>query len=68
MADDGLLDTGIKVRCMTLPDEQIKHDDQAKQYDYACLTALHIVDLALGVLGVEAETQTGSDAAKPARA
>ncbi|MHA1597341.1 MAG: 1-deoxy-D-xylulose-5-phosphate synthase [Alphaproteobacteria bacterium] len=70
MASDGLLDGGLKVRSMTLPDVRIKHDDQNKQYDYACLTAPHIVDLALAVLGVEAapHSQTESDAAKPVRA
>ncbi|MBT5013759.1 MAG: 1-deoxy-D-xylulose-5-phosphate synthase [Rhodospirillaceae bacterium] len=65
LAADGLLDSGLKVRSMTLPDERIKHDTQDKQYDYSCLTAPHIVELALDVLGTK--TAEGSTA-KPVSA
>ena len=53
LALEGLLDQGIKVRPMTLPDKFIDHDAPAKMYDAAELNAPHIVATALGALGKE---------------
>jgi 1-deoxy-D-xylulose-5-phosphate synthase len=51
LARRGLLDGGLKVRPMTLPDRLIDHNAPAKQYDEAGLTAPHIVATALAALG-----------------
>jgi 1-deoxy-D-xylulose-5-phosphate synthase len=51
LAGRGLLDRGLKIRPMTLPDRLIDHDAPAKQYDEAGLTAPHIVTTALAALG-----------------
>ncbi|HIJ64239.1 MAG TPA: 1-deoxy-D-xylulose-5-phosphate synthase, partial [Rhodospirillaceae bacterium] len=47
LAHDGLLDGGLKVRPMVLPDRFIDHDTQDRQYDDAGLNARHIVDTVL---------------------
>ncbi|MEB3416447.1 1-deoxy-D-xylulose-5-phosphate synthase [Alteriqipengyuania sp. WL0013] len=49
-SDEGLTDTGLKVRTMRLPDMFQDHDDPAKQYDEARLNAPHIVDTVLKAL------------------
>ncbi|MBX7528147.1 1-deoxy-D-xylulose-5-phosphate synthase [Qipengyuania vesicularis] len=49
-SDEGLTDTGLKVRTMRLPDIFQDQDDPAKQYDEAGLNAPHIVDTVLGAL------------------
>ena len=59
---DGLLDRGIKIRAMTLPDFFVAHDSPAKQYEAAGLTALDIVATALAALGLDEAVET------PARA
>ena len=46
----GLLDKGLKVRPMTLPDRLIDHDSQPRQYAEAGLNAPQIVAAALGAL------------------
>jgi len=51
LARNGLLDQGLKVRPMMLPDRFIDHDAPAKQYDEAGLTARHIRQTALVALG-----------------
>ncbi len=51
LARNGLLDQGLKVRPMTLPDRFIDHDTPAKQYDEAGLNARHIRQTALIALG-----------------
>jgi 1-deoxy-D-xylulose-5-phosphate synthase len=51
LATAGLLDHGLKVRPMTLPDRFIDHDAPARQYDAAGLNAPHIVATALTALG-----------------
>jgi 1-deoxy-D-xylulose-5-phosphate synthase len=62
LAHAGLLDTGVKVRPMVLPDVFIDHDKPQLQYEKAGLNARHIVATALAALGV-------ADAAvQPARA
>jgi 1-deoxy-D-xylulose-5-phosphate synthase len=57
----GLLDQGLKVRPMCLPDRFIDHEAPKKQYDEAGLNAAHIVAAAVAALGADAK-------ALPARA
>lgn len=52
LASVGMLDHGLKVRPMILPDRFIEHDSPAAQYDQAGLNARHITQTALGVLGL----------------
>ncbi len=54
LAGDGLLDRGLKVRTMTLPDVFIDHDKPEKMYDVAGLNARHIVATLLSCLGRDA--------------
>ena len=61
LAWKGLLDNGLKIRPMCLPDRLIDHDAPRKQYDIAGLNAPHIVTTALAALGRDA-------LARPARA
>jgi 1-deoxy-D-xylulose-5-phosphate synthase len=51
LATDGLLDDGLKVRPMILPDIFIDHDKPQAQYELAGLNARHIVATALSALG-----------------
>ena len=51
LAWKGLLDGGLKIRPMTLPDIYIDHDSQAKQLIQARLTAKDIVQTAIDALG-----------------
>ncbi|NQU56055.1 MAG: 1-deoxy-D-xylulose-5-phosphate synthase, partial [Rhodospirillales bacterium] len=51
MAGEGLLDSGIKIRPLTLPDKLINHDTPDKQYEDAGLTAPAIIETALKALG-----------------
>jgi 1-deoxy-D-xylulose-5-phosphate synthase len=52
LAEEGLLDAGLKIRPMTLPDRFIDHGKPYEQYDAAGLNAPHIVAKALEALGV----------------
>jgi 1-deoxy-D-xylulose-5-phosphate synthase len=52
LAWKGLLDRGLKVRPMILPDLFIDHDSQGKQLAEARLTAKDIVATALAAIGV----------------
>jgi 1-deoxy-D-xylulose-5-phosphate synthase len=54
LADAGLLDRGLKVRTMVLPDTFIDHDAPARMYEQAGLTAPSIVGTALTALGRDA--------------
>ena len=54
LATQGLLDQGLKVRPMLLPDIFIEHDSPQKMYDQAGLNAPHIVATALAALGRDA--------------
>ena len=54
LADDGLLDTGLKVRTMVLPDIFIDQDKPEKMYEAAGLDRNAIVAKALSALGKEA--------------
>ncbi len=53
-----MLDAGLKIRPMILPDRFIDHDSPVKQYDEAGLNAKHIVATALSALG-EPAASTG---------
>jgi 1-deoxy-D-xylulose-5-phosphate synthase len=53
LATSGLLDAGLKIRTMVLPDRFQDHDTPFKQYDHAGLNAPHIVATALSALGME---------------
>jgi 1-deoxy-D-xylulose-5-phosphate synthase len=56
LANAGMLDHGLKVRPMVLPDRFIDHDSPAAQYEQAGLNARHIIETALTALGrAEAE-------------
>ena len=61
LAWKGLLDNGLKVRPMILPDLFIDHDSQAKQLAEARLTAKDIVATALSAMGI-GEALTGGTA------
>jgi 1-deoxy-D-xylulose-5-phosphate synthase len=52
-AGAGLLDRGLKIRTMVLPDLFLDHDAPAKQYDTAGLNAAQIVAAAQDALGIE---------------
>jgi 1-deoxy-D-xylulose-5-phosphate synthase len=54
LAEDGLLDRGLKVRCMTLPDAFIDQDKPEAMYARAGLDAHGIVAKALEALGRDA--------------
>ncbi|NUR45409.1 MAG: 1-deoxy-D-xylulose-5-phosphate synthase [Sphingomonas sp.] len=51
-SDEGLVDTGLKIRTMRLPDAFQDHDNPKKQYDEARLNAPHIVETVLKALRV----------------
>ncbi|WP_448204339.1 1-deoxy-D-xylulose-5-phosphate synthase [Azospirillum sp. sgz302134] len=53
LATAGLLDGGLKIRPLVLPDRFLDHDSPAKQYEEAGLSARHIVATALQALGME---------------
>ena len=63
LASSGLLDTGIKIRTMVLPDLFIDQDKQERQYAAAGLLSSDIVATALDLLGA-----TGSRADNPSTA
>jgi 1-deoxy-D-xylulose-5-phosphate synthase len=54
LAESGLLDTGVKIRTMHLPDVFQDQDSPAKMYDVAKLNAQHIVERAREALGMGA--------------
>jgi 1-deoxy-D-xylulose-5-phosphate synthase len=55
LAEDGLLDAGLKVRTLTLPDTFQDHDSPARQYSEAGLDARAIVEAAKKALGSSRE-------------
>jgi 1-deoxy-D-xylulose-5-phosphate synthase len=57
LAMSGLLDHGLKIRTMVLPDVFLDHDSPQAQYDQAGLNARHIVAMALSALGREIAEQ-----------
>lgn len=63
LSREGLLDGGLKVRTLTLPDRFIEHDTQAQQLIAAGLSARDIAATALTVLGKDVQSLS-----EPARA
>jgi 1-deoxy-D-xylulose-5-phosphate synthase len=59
LAADGLLDQGLKVRTLTLPDVFQEHDKPELQYALAGLDADGIVSAVLAALGRDARTGDG---------
>ena len=59
LATNGLLDHGLKVRPMILPDRFIDHAAPAKQYEQAGLNAPAIVATAIAALGQQTERARG---------
>jgi 1-deoxy-D-xylulose-5-phosphate synthase len=57
LAMSGMLDHGLKIRTMVLPDAFLEHDSPQAQYDQAGLNARHIVAMALAALGREIAEQ-----------
>ncbi len=53
LANEGLLENGLKVRPMVLPDRFVSHAAPAEMYEDAGLTARHITDTALAAIGIE---------------
>ena len=51
-SDEGLIDSGLKIRTMRLPDRFQNQDKPEKQYDEARLNAPHIVETVLKALRV----------------
>jgi 1-deoxy-D-xylulose-5-phosphate synthase len=51
LAQSGVLDRGLKVRTLALPDRFLDHDQPKVQYDEAGLNAPHIVSTVLAALG-----------------
>jgi 1-deoxy-D-xylulose-5-phosphate synthase len=51
LANEGLLDSGLKVRCLTMPDEFIDHNKPDVMYEHAGLAASGIFETALSALG-----------------
>lgn len=58
LSDQGVLDSGLKIRTMTLPDVFQDQDSPAKMYDTARLNAAHIVERARQALGMESNVVT----------
>ncbi len=52
MTESGLLDRGVKLRSMVLPDVFINHNTPETMYDIAGMNAEHIEAKVLDVLGV----------------
>ena len=59
LATAGLLDNGLKVRPMVLPDRFLDHASPARQYEWAGLNAPQIVATALAALGQQSERARG---------
>ncbi len=59
LATSGLLDNGLKVRPMVLPDRFLDHASPARQYEWAGLNAPQIVATALAALGQQSERARG---------
>src|SRR5213592_2924859 len=51
-SDEGLVDAGLKIRTMRLPDRFIDQDRPERQYDEARLNAPHIVETVLKALRI----------------
>jgi len=53
LSHTGLLDTGLKIRPLVIPDKLIDHDTQHRQLEEAGLSAQHIVNQVFMALGQE---------------
>jgi 1-deoxy-D-xylulose-5-phosphate synthase len=62
LATEGLLDSGLRLRPMVLPDVFIDQDTPENQYDQAGLNAWHIVATALKALGLDREAAAAAHA------
>ena len=62
LAVQGLLDQGLKIRPMVMPDQFLDQDKPERQYDQAGLDAGHIVATALAALGVDAAMEAAARA------
>jgi len=58
LAEQGLLDHGLRIRCMILPDQFIDQDTPAAMYAQAGLDAHAIVAKVFEALGKDAEAET----------
>ena len=57
LANEGLMDKGLKVRPMTLPDRFVAHNSPTAQYDDSGLNAPHIAAAILKTLGRNNEAE-----------
>jgi 1-deoxy-D-xylulose-5-phosphate synthase len=60
LAREGVLDQGLKIRPMVLPDIFQDQDSPAKMYEQAGLDSKGIVTTALAALGQEGERLSGA--------
>ena len=60
LAGSGILDGGLKVRPMVLPDRFLDHDKPDLQYEEAGLRSSHILKTALAALGRSEDPDSGS--------
>ncbi len=60
LTGEGLLDSGLRVRPMTLPDAFIDHNSPARQYSEARLDAEAIVETATATLGQDVPDRTAA--------
>jgi 1-deoxy-D-xylulose-5-phosphate synthase len=67
-SDEGLIDAGLKLRTLRLPDVFQEHDSPQKQYDDAGLNAPHIVDAVLKALRINSVGISSAALAEEARA
>ena len=65
LAWKGLLDAGLTIRPMVMPDRFIDHDSQAKQLAEAGLSAKDIVSVALSAVGIKAPESKDSTIKAP---
>ena len=63
LATEGILDNGVKIRPMVLPDVFIDQDKPYNQYETAGLNARHVVATALQALGREVTELTATQRA-----
>jgi len=55
LSDEGVLDSGLKIRTMTLPDRFQDQNSPFEMYNDARLNAAHIVETVRQALGVTAD-------------
>ena len=67
-SDEGLIDAGLKIRTMRLPDRFQEHDKPEKQYDEAGLNAPHIVETVLKALRINSAGSRGGAGVAKVRA